>query len=156
MRIKNDISLTDRSLLTPNKIYELLKLCTESSIFCFNGKFYSQLRGLPMGSNLSPLIAEATVQYVFNKASQTCTNPPRVLKWFVDDSFLIIDRKHLLAFFDNINNLGPVLESLKFTKETETNNELPFLDIMIKRVKNKLICSAYRKTTHSNRYLNYK
>jgi len=109
-----------------------------------------------MGCSLSPIIAEALVQHIFKTASSNFPNPPRVLKFFVDDSFLILKRSSLESFFDYINNFNKELKSIKFTKEEENpEGVLPFLDLHIKRVNNTLQTRVYRKATHSNRYLNF-
>jgi hypothetical protein len=155
LRLKQDLNLKERTQLTPKTIYNLLKLCNESSIFSFNGKYYEQIRGLSMGSNLSPIIAEILMQYFFNKAIQTFSNPPRILRWFVDDSFIIIDKKYLNGFFNHVNNLGCEFENIKFTKEIENQNKITFLDVLISRDSENFKCNVFRKPTHSNRYLNF-
>jgi hypothetical protein len=109
-----------------------------------------------MGSSLSPIIAEILVQYIFKTAIKTCRNPLRIAKFFVDDSFLIIKKRHFQYFFTHINNLEKSLENIKFTSELENSKgELPFLDIFISRLNGKLKTQVYRKPTHSNRYLNF-
>jgi RNase P protein component len=128
----------------------------KNTIFKFNNKVYHQIFGAPMGSSLSPIIAEILVQYMFKTAIKTCRNPPRIAKFFVDDSFLIIKKRHFQYFFNHINNLEKSLENIKFTSELENSKgELPFLDIFISRLNGKLKTQVYRKPTHSNRYLNF-
>jgi hypothetical protein len=74
----------------------------------------------------------------------------------VDDSFLIIKKRHFEYFLNHINNLEKLLKNIKFTSELENSKgELPFLDILISRSNGKLKTQVYRKPTHSNRYLNF-
>ena len=61
-------------------------------------------------------------------AIETFAHPPRLWLRYVDDTFAIIEKKFLNIFFDHINNLEP---SIKFTMETENDNQLPFLDTFI-------------------------
>jgi hypothetical protein len=75
--------------------------------------------------------------------------------WFryVDDTFVIIQQQHEQYFFEHINFIQP---SIQFTKELETNGELPFLDIFVhKSESGHLSTSVYRKPTHTNQYLNF-
>ena len=45
---------------------------------------------------------------------------------------------------------------IKFTVEREKDGILPFMDIHIRREKDKLVTKVYRKDTHTNRYLNWR
>ena len=47
-------------------------------------------------------------------------------------------------------------KNIKFTKEVEKDNSLPFLDIRIDRKLNNFETSIYRKPTFSGVYLNIK
>jgi hypothetical protein len=109
-----------------------------------------------MGCSLSPIIAEKLVQHIFELAKNSSFRKPRILKWFVDDSFLIIKKDDLENFFMLLNSLDSQLKDIKFTKEIEnTEGCLSFLDLNIKRIGHCLETSIYRKPTHSNRYLNF-
>jgi hypothetical protein len=90
-----------------------------------------------MASSLSPIVAQILVQYILKTAIETCHNPPRIAKLFVD-SFLIIKKRHFQYFFNHINNLEKSLENIKFTSELE-NSEGENLDIFISRLNGKLI-----------------
>ncbi|KAK5647713.1 hypothetical protein RI129_002605 [Pyrocoelia pectoralis] len=87
-------------------------------------------------------------------ALNTATLKPKCWFRYVDDTFVIWPHgSHTLdEFLQHLNNIHP---NIKFTMETESNNELSFLDTLIrKRVDGKFNFSLYRKPTHSNRYLN--
>ena len=70
----------------------------------------------------------------------------------VDDILLIWPhgRESLLSFVQFTNNIHP---KIKLTMELESDNKLPFLDVLIEKVSNKLKFDVYRKATHTNRYL---
>lgn len=61
------------------------------------------------------------------------------------------DNFNLNLFIDYINNIYP---SLKFTYELETDNKLPFLDLLISNNEQKIEFDIYRKTTHTDIYIN--
>ena len=91
---------------------------------------------------------------VETRAIETFAHPPKLWLRYVDDTYVIIEKKFLNIFFDHINNLEP---STKFTMETENDNQLPFLDTLIQRSKNgELSSSIFRKPTHTDRYLNFR
>ena len=77
-------------------------------------------------------------------------------KWqrYVDDTIAFVKE-------DQVNNVLEILnkhhKDIKFTHETEENNELPFLDVLLRRTENnKLLLKVYRKKTCSNIYIHRK
>ena len=72
----------------------------------------------------------------------------------MDDTFLVFDcESEVDPFFEWMNQQHP---QIKFTKELENNQSLPFLDVLIKRSSdNSLTTSVYRKPTFSGLYLNW-
>jgi len=108
-----------------------------------------------MGCNLSPVIAEALVSYIFDLGIKSFNNKPKFVRFFVDDSFIIINKRYIASFFHHMNNLDQNLKSIKFTMEQENNDEISFLDVKISRYNNVIQTCVYRKPTHSNRYLNF-
>ena len=55
-----------RTILSPENIYDLLKLCLSTTGFQWREKFYEQTHGAPMGSPLSPVMANLFME-VFEK-----------------------------------------------------------------------------------------
>jgi len=53
---------TTKTKLKLEDIIILTELCMDGNYFEFNGSFYQQLEGLPMGSPLSPVFAEFFMQ----------------------------------------------------------------------------------------------
>ena len=56
------------------------------------------------------------------------------------------------TFFRHINTLH---QNIKFTMEEECNEELAFLDILLKRNIEKISVLVYRKNTHTDQYLHF-
>ena len=54
----------DRTRLNSDEIYNLVKLCLNSSLFRFNQNFFKQIKGTPMGSPASVVIAEIVMQKI--------------------------------------------------------------------------------------------
>ncbi len=81
-------------------ILELLRFCLDT-IFTFNGKVYRQIKGTPMGSPVSGVIAEAVLRDLERKAMENLQ--PRFWARYVDDTFVIIKRDDKGRFFDVLN-----------------------------------------------------
>jgi hypothetical protein len=77
-------------------------------------------------------------------------------KWlrYVDDTFIVWPHgpDKLQVFYYHINNLRP---SIQFTMERESNNHLPFLDVLVTKNGSTLSTNVYRKPTHTGRYLHF-
>lgn len=72
----------------------------------------------------------------------------------MDDAITIMDKRSINEFHQHLNSINP---SIRFTVETEKNNTIPFLDILIMREEDgSLETTVYRKPTHTGRYLNFK
>ncbi|XP_072021195.1 uncharacterized protein [Amphiura filiformis] len=75
--------------------------------------------------------------------------------WFryVDDTLVKIKKSELDPFFDHINSVD---SNIKFTQEGADNNQLPFLDCLVKiQSDGTLTTSVYRKATHTDQYLQF-
>ena len=136
-------------------ILNLVKITSRyTNYFKFRDNFYHQIRGLAMGGPLSPLLANIYVEYVENLAIETYFLKPKFWGRYMDDILVIWNygESEIEGFLEHLNNLGG---ELIFTIEKETENKLPFLDILIHRNNNELAFSIYRKPTSNNRYLSF-
>ncbi|CAF4502733.1 unnamed protein product, partial [Rotaria magnacalcarata] len=86
----------------------LLDISTKDSHFIFNEKLYCQTKGIGMGSPLEPLLAGIYINYLESKLKRRLEENG-VLYW---KSFDV---------------------DIQFTVETEKNNSISFLDILITR-----------------------
>ena len=151
--LNNDKCLKERTNLTIEELVEGLNLCLDNTCIQFRENYYKQIFGVPMGYPISVTIANLIMENVENRALQTFPNPPTLWKRYVDDTFVIIKKNVLNAFHEHINNIE---QSIKFTVELESDNLLPFLDVLIVKERNgKLTTTLYQKPTHTKRFLNY-
>ncbi len=119
------------------------------TIFQFNGNIYEQVKGTPMGSPISGLIAEAVLQRLEQIAFADTT--PKLWLRYVDDTFVIIKREEKENLYKTINE---IFADIQFTEEKEQNGQLAFLDVLIKRRNDsKLETTVFRKSTNTDRIL---
>ena len=76
--------------MSVNEIICLLKFCLNTTYFTFQGKMYEQVKGAPMGSTLSPIVANLFMKDLETKALVTAPSTPKIWNRFVDDTFTII------------------------------------------------------------------
>ena len=141
--------------LTREDLKKLIIFAAQENHFIFNNKIYDQVDGVSMGSPLGPILANIFMCHLENKAMDTYLGiKPLVYRRYVDDCFLVFKSKRLCsAFFDFLNKQHP---NITFTREDESNSEIPFLDILIKRNSEGLLdTSIYRKPTFSGLYLKW-
>ena len=147
----NDNFLSERTKLFFQDIMEALKLCLHSTIFSFNSVFYRQTFGTPVGSCISPVIANIFMESVERSAIDSFQKTLRVWVRYVDDIFCVIKVSFIDDFLHHINGILP---TIKFTVEIEENCSLAFLDVKVSRnLDNTLWTNIYQKPTHRNRYL---
>ena len=72
---------------------------------------------------------------------------------FIDDIFLLFRIKDHVEKFKN--DLNKQHKDIKFTRETEENGWLSFLDLTVTRENNKFVTSVYRKPTFSGVLTNF-
>ena len=151
--LKKDQNLQEKSSLSADTINELLQLCLSVRNFQFRGEHFELTDGLAMGAPASPAIANIYMTSFEEKALDTWPkNKPKAWYRFVDDVFSIIKQSDVKDFLDHLNSQHP---SIKFTLEMEKDKKLPFMDVMVQRIGEKLRTTVYRKPTHSGRYLNF-
>lgn len=131
------------------EIIALNNLCIDQSYFRFNDKFFIQKEGLPMGSPLSPLLAELFMKnfenHLFNIKNPLIKN---IHFWrrYVDDVFCVWTgtERQLQQFLSLLNSLNT---KIQFTIEKETDHSINFLDLTIINQNNQLTYQIYRKPT---------
>ncbi|CAL8129102.1 unnamed protein product [Orchesella dallaii] len=137
---------------TLDELMMILDLCLNTSFFVFRSCYYLQKSGCPMGSPLSPIIAEF---YMRRLEMTIVPHIEDISFWarFVDDILAIIKEGMEIVIRDILESFHP---AIKFTHELEENNQLPFLDSLIYRTENnKIGHRTYRKPSHTEVYLNY-
>ena len=130
---------------------ELLYFATSNLRFLFNNDWYQQVDGVAMGSPLAPTLASIFLSKIEEKISLYDGIKPKIYKRYVDDIFLLFDNKEQVEPF--LNYMNSLHSNIKFTVEYENNNVLPFLDLLIERVKNNHFeTGIYRKKTDTGLY----
>lgn len=153
--LNEDQTLKECTSLSPADIMHIIKMCIDNSIFEFNGQLYRQINGLPMGCNISPVLSEIFLEE-FMERRHIDLFSCNIVKFirYVDDCLVIASSIEAVNLYNYLNN--NVHSNIKFTIETNINNELPFLDMLLKIIDGRVYTSVYRKPTHTDRYLNYK
>ena len=134
---------------------KLLELAVTDTHFLFNGKLYKQVDGMAMGSPLGPTFANIFMCFLEEQMLDLCpvTFKPLFYRRYVDDTFVLFrDESHATLFLDYINNFH---SNIQFTKDSEVNHQLPFLDILISRCGNHFQTSVFRKSTFTGLGLNF-
>ena len=141
-----DKTLEDRTPLTPQQIINLLHTCLRTTYFPYHGNDYEQTDGTAMGSPVSPVVANMFMEHVEELALTTSPQPIRFWRRYVDDTFCFLNKTAAEEVLKHLNGINP---SIQFTVEQETDNQLPFLDVLSMRDdNNKIRTIVYRKKTH--------
>ena len=103
----------------------LLSLACKNILFQFNGKLYTQNDGVAMGSKLAPTLASFAMDLIESKLE----TQPLYYRRYVDDVFAIFNN-HKEAE-DYLKYLNSFHDNLQFTMETEKDEKLRFLDVIV-------------------------
>ncbi|XP_075157735.1 uncharacterized protein LOC142231002 [Haematobia irritans] len=137
----------------PRDIFkELALFCIKDSrYFKYEDKTYEQLKGMPMGSPASPIIADIIMEELLD-VSLSKIPKPRIITKYVDDIFAIVKKTDVESTLDALNSFH---SQIQFTMELEKDNKLPYLDCNILRDDNCLRLNWYQKPTATGRLINY-
>lgn len=138
------------------RFLDLLNFCLkENNYFMYGGKTFSQIKGMPMGNPLSPIIADIVLDHLLEQSIEDLQKNNiqiKLLTKYVDDLFAIIKRKDEEAILKKFNEYH---KNLKFTLEKEKNKSITYLDMRIYREKDKLITDWFAKSIASGRLINF-
>ena len=70
-RLQDDETLSERTALQPSSIVGLLELCLHFTYFYFNSRVYEQREGAAMGSPVSAVVANFSMEH-FEKHAVEC------------------------------------------------------------------------------------
>ena len=142
-----------KTKLTRQEMKQLLNLCTKDMHFTFNNKTYKQNDGASMGNPLGPVIANIFMTELECTVVPTIRDLLPELIRYVDDTFTLVKKGELGNVLDALNSFH---DDIKFTHETERNQCIPFLDVLVRRKENgNFATSVYRKKTSSDIYINW-
>lgn len=145
--------IQDHCKLNLAQFLELLKFVFSNNYFKFEDRFFKQVDGLGMGNCLSPICSDIVMSELQNSCLQKLSFKPPFYKRYVDDIVTCIPKDQIDIVLNTFNKFHP---KLQFTIEVETNQQLPFLDVLlIRNSHNHIITDWYHKPTFSGRFLNF-
>ena len=127
---------------------KLLRISTCNVLMLTHEGYYRQVDGLAMGSPPAPLLANGWL----SKRDTAIRADAKLYSRYMDDVIRSIKSCEIEQKLNEINKLHP---SLKFTIERETNESIPFLDMLIMRENGKLTSTWYNKPTDTGLIMNY-
>ncbi|XP_025270368.1 uncharacterized protein LOC112639708 [Camponotus floridanus] len=80
------------------------ELILDSTCFAFNGRFYEQIFGTPMGSPLSPILADMVMENLEMQCLNSLGFTVSTYYRFVDDVFAIVPRAKINEILTKFNN----------------------------------------------------
>ena len=138
-----------------SELRRLLLLATTDVEFNFDDTIYRQVDGVAMGSPLGPVLANIFMGFYECKLLRNASSTkPNAYFRYVDDTFCFFGCKEDANLF--LLELSKLHPKLGFTCEEETNNTLPFLDVLVERSTSGFLTSVYRKKTFTGDYIAWK
>ncbi|XP_018406344.1 PREDICTED: uncharacterized protein LOC108782548 [Cyphomyrmex costatus] len=143
--------IKDKIKITKEEFLIAVNLVLNSTFFSFDGCFYRQNFGIPMGSPLSPIIADLVTRDLEDEALNKLTTQPLFYYRYVDDIIMAIPKN---IIDQTLNAFNSFHERLQFTVEIG-GDRISFLDIELVNHDSVLKFNVYRKPTSSGRFLNF-
>ena len=95
---------------------ELLEFVCKNTYFSYDNNFYRQKFGTPMGSTISPILAEITVNYLLKRLVATLPFNLAFVYQYVDDVIASLPQNELNFTLQTLNGLN---QHIQFTMEEE-------------------------------------
>ena len=145
----------DLDLPVPADIFmKLVEICVRFGAFEFESEEYEQIDGLPMGSPLSGVLANLFMETLEADHYLGIVGAHALWIRYADDVTLLVAVR--VVTDDLAARLNAVYPWIQFTWEKEQDNQLPVLDVMIKRDSNhQPRFAVYRKPTCKDDYIHY-
>ncbi|XP_067205235.1 uncharacterized protein [Linepithema humile] len=143
--------ISNNTLFSMEEFISAIRFVLSSTFFTFNNKIYKQTFGSPMGSPLSPILADIVMTDLELRAMENLEFSLPIYVRYVDDILTMVPRRHIE---DVLRSFNSVHDRLRFTAEIGGDN-INFLDITLYRGNNQFMFNWYRKPTFSGRFLNF-
>jgi len=148
------------SHMTDHNISSEILICYEVIIkqnyFAHGDRAITQTDGLTMGASSSGIISEIFLQHFEHSHLHILAHKHKLVNYFryVDDVLLICDALHndIHTILSDFNSFHP---NLQFTKETEHNKKLNYLDITIHKTPTSVNIGVFRKPTITDTMIPY-
>ncbi|UYV69693.1 hypothetical protein LAZ67_7000263 [Cordylochernes scorpioides] len=124
------------------KIEKLCRLCLNMNVFSFDGQWFQQIGGSPMGSPLSTVVAELVMSRLDRWINSQHASDLIFWRRYIDDIFCICSKDKVTSILNTLN-------------KSENNNVLPFLDILIIRTSTKFHTTVFYKKHMNPSYTHY-
>lgn len=133
-----------------------IKLILENCYFTYQNQTYKQIFGSPMGSPVSPALAELVLEWledkVLNNLKVKGINVPFYFR-YVDDCLLTTSGRYTDRVLKEFNSIH---DRIQFTIEVEKDGEIAFLENrLVRQPDGTIFPDWYHKDTWSGRYCNY-
>ena len=154
-KLMSDQSWKEKTELTLENVLSLLEFCLTTTYFVYDGVYYRQCFGAPMGAPISPGVADLTMEDFEEEALNNCAPDMKPTFWvrYVDDIYSHAVEMLLEDFHTHLKSQN---DHIQFTKEGAIENKLPFLDALsIQENDGHVSTRVYRKPTHTDQYLNW-
>ncbi|XP_039311308.1 uncharacterized protein LOC120359073 [Solenopsis invicta] len=130
-----------------------IQLVLDSTYFSFGNNFYKQKFGTPMGSPLSPVIADLVMRDLESWALEKIGVHPPFYFRYVDDVVIAVPGNLIDLTLNTFNSFHP---RMQFTLEIGGGGDkIDLLDITIIKNEGALIFDWYHKPTFTESYLNF-
>ena len=126
--ILNQERLKDRCELSVDQSTTLLEICLTITSFSYNGVFYKLKKVAAMGSPVSPIVANLTIEHFEERSTRKAPHPPYIWLRYVDDTFTVLQESEVEHFTQHLICMD---EYIKFTVEIGRNNTLALLETYI-------------------------
>ena len=140
-----------------NEIVMCTKYLFSNTFFSFNNEYYRQIDCTPMGSPISPLLADIVMDdletYCLRSLKENHDVNPLFYFRYVDDMIMCINKKPIDLVLENFNTYN---KKLQFSYELEQDKKINFLDITLIRYNNTIITDWFNKPTSSGRLINFR
>lgn len=147
---KDRLGLNDEGLQLTIDVIKFA--CLQSTEIAFNNAIYKQIKGLRMGSSLSPVLAEFVMDDLLDKIFLQIQRPHFFTK-YVDDILTVTTKEHHEQILTALNNAD---EDLKFDQEKQDDqNQINYLDFTIINQPFNVKTKWFQKHIASGRLLNF-
>lgn len=130
-----------------------VSVCLNHSYFVYQGRYFSQKSGTPMGAPISTAICDLAMEVILERISDLMPFDIPFMMKYVDDILLCCPRSlkdETLEIFNCINS------DVQFTIETEKDRKLAYLDHELTRNEDGSIDTEfYMKPNSSGRIINF-
>jgi hypothetical protein len=134
-----------------SEILNCYEVITTQNYFAYRDKIITQTDGLAMGAPSSGIISEIFLQHFEHSHLPILAHKHKLVNYFcyVDSVLLIYDdlQTNIHTILSDFNSFHP---NLQFTKETEHDNKLNYLDITIHKTPTSVNIGIFRKPTFTD------